>query len=280
LVYFQIVDNILQLLSVSDLKSSRLVNSQYNEIACRSLARKEVITFNKISHLPTYLLRMPVAISPNKNGSMQEQLPEVEVDNKSLMAHARYHFNFDPDSQDPRVYPILEKFFDAVGHQITELHYTTDLIPLNLHKRLPHMGDIWKNRVNSLEKLSLEIKWGCPPVLFEQEDVILPSVKKLVLDMLVTEREAERAAVFLKQLLSATPNLEEISIPGSKKFFDDYINVVLGRIILSLELPRLSTLNFCLCLSPIQIGQMSVKNFPLKSLILDFAEVHHFSFLV
>lgn len=215
-----------------------------------------------------------------------EDKPRQDFDSISLssssptLTHSTFHFNFDPDHTHPESDTELFHFFQDFGPQIRELQYTTDLIPLNFPKVLPHLGDIWKDHVSHLETLSLQIKWGCPAKLFEKESpttVRLPSVKKLVLDMLVTEREAERAANFLQELLSSTPNLEEISIPGSKKFFDDYINVVLGRIILSLELPKLTTLNFCLALDPPQMLELANKQFPLKSLILDFAEVHHFS---
>ncbi len=140
-----------------------------------------------------------------------------------FLAHSNFHFDFDPVQSDPGVETNLINFFDQFGHQIHQLKYTTDLIPLNFPKRLPHMGNVWgRDRLPNLETLYLEIKWGCPAFLFEYDDaqVRLPSVKILILDILIgTEREAERAAIFLKQLLSATPNVEEICIPGKKKNF-------------------------------------------------------------
>lgn len=328
---FQIVDNILSYLDLPELRYSRLVNSQYNEIAARHLGRKEVITFNKMSHLSSYLALMstiPATINATTMTTisgeeedehiteMDEQLllgEQQQQDNKSgaikkkerkhvvpinpttnaarILSHTNFHFNFDPDNSNlDEETGILETFFDTMGQKIVDLKYTTDLIPLNFPKRLPHLGNIWKGRVPSLETLRLEIKWGCPESLFEKDDnhnndddnsgVILSSVKKLELDILVTERDADRVKVFLAELLSATPNLEEISIPGSKKFFDDYINVLLGRLILSMNLPRLSTLNFCLAFNPGQMVELATKNFPLNTVILDFAEIHHFSFPV
>jgi hypothetical protein len=314
LCLLQIVDSILSYLDISDLKSCRLVNSQYNEIACYNLARKEVIIFNKMAHLSSYLRIMPISSFPrptkgkdsnaafSENGILMMDY-HSKMDNNSNAAfsgsttadeeshfftnyaHTSYHFNFDPEcdqneSQDGNTAEALEEFYSTIGPHIKSLSFTTDLIPFNFPKRLPHIGDIWANRLENLETLSFEMKWGIPPVLFEKKGHIvqLPSVKRLNLDILVTEREADRAAVFIRQLLAATPNLEEISIPGNKKYFDDYINVVLGRIILSMDLPKLTTLDFCLALNEPQIRGLTEKNFPLKSLILDFADVQQLSF--
>lgn len=261
---FQIVDNILSYLDLPSLKLSRLINSQYNEIASTLLFQKEVIAFSKPSHLSSYLSTV-AKVKDNTNEDDPSHSPRH---------HTRFHFNFDPDTLDPE----LSNFFTQLGPRVNSLHYTTDIILAAMPKELPHLGNIWA-LTPTLTHLQLEIKWGCPSVLFK-EPLTLPSLRKLTLDLVLTEREVEAASSFLEQLLSSAPNLEEIEIPGSKKFFDDYTNVLLARLILRLPLKRLSRLNFCLALNPLQVLELGQKGLPLRTLILDFADVHHFSFPV
>lgn len=346
------MDSILAYLSVSDLKSCRLVSSQYNEIACKALQREETVTFKNISQLETYLSKIkPVSLLhhsaqcssmslcsdlsslPAEWYEEEEEEEEDEElkhfggesetdhednrsescewsqcspaaaaaavnveDNLSLWYHLRegthHHnsqfyqyshrsFHFDYCDPSEEIEPI-DQFFAMFGPQIQRLKYTTDLLPYNFPKTVGHMGEVWQDRLCSLEELILEMKWGVPAYLFptripegdpRRHRVLLPSLRKLHLDVLLTDRDADRAELFIHQLLSVTPNIEEISIPGSKRFFDDYINVVLARAIIASEVPRLSVLNFCLALSDAQMRLLTGRNLPLSTLILDLEDL-------
>ncbi|ODN04737.1 hypothetical protein Ocin01_01891 [Orchesella cincta] len=313
-----VVDCILAYLKVCDLKSCRLVSSQYNEIACKALQREETIIFKTIPQLETYLSNIkPISLpflpsslltksqassaSPllSEEGSINYGI-EIEwpairnhnqhheysqqqwssyadsVTNPYRYSHRSFHFDYcDPDTEIEQI----DHFFSTFGSQIHRLKYTTDLLPYNFPRSLGHMGEIWKGRLCNLEELILEMKWGIPAHLFantevaHRHQVLLPRLKSLHLDVLLTDRDADRAELFLRQLLSITPNIEEISIPGSKRFFDDYINVVLARVIISSELRKLSTLNFCLALSDTQMRLLTGKNLPLSTLILDLEDL-------
>lgn len=335
------MDSILNYLSVPDLKSCRLVSSQYNEIACKALQREETIVFKTIPQLETYVNKIkpisshtPGACSPSlsicselsslsgeydeegdlvaeKQGTDEDEYfwPCFNIENKSecdrndddrsaspfchdhqmdcynyynslyRYSHRSFHFDYcDPSSE----LEAFDQFFQMFGWQIKRLKYTTDLLPYNFPKPLGHMGDVWKDRLYNLEELVLEMKWGIPAYLFPNanvddaspgDGVLLPSLRKLNLDILLTDRDADRAHVYLQQLLTVTPNIEEISIPGSKRYFDDYINCVLARVIISSEVPKLSILNFCLALSDAQMRLLTGRNLPLSTLILDLEDL-------
>ncbi|CAL8137105.1 unnamed protein product [Orchesella dallaii] len=320
-----VVDSILAYLNVGDLKSCRLVSSQYNEIACKALQREETIIFKTIPQLETYLsnikpISLPLPSSSLLTKSVGSAAPSLSLDfspsseeegikcengiewpyvrnayhhqheysqdswvtykdcgtNPYRYSHRSFHFDYcDPDTEIEQI----DHFFSAFGSQIQRLKYTTDLLPYNFPRSLGHMGEIWQGRLSNLEEMILEMKWGIPAHLFantevdHRHQVLLPRLKSLHLDVLLTDRDADRAELFLRQLLSITPNIEEISIPGSKRFFDDYINVVLARVIIASELRKLSTLNFCLALSDAQMRLLTGKNLPLSTLILDLEDL-------
>lgn len=327
------MDGILNYLGVPDLKSIRLVSSQYNEIACKALQREEMIVFKSIPQLETYVSKIkPISRhsrtccsssmslcselsllsteylddgeqSGEKNGTDDDDdcwpcINNAEnsypcddssssaschdysencyyYNSQYLYTHRSFHFCCDPSTEPD----TIDQFFHKFGWQIQHLKYTTDLLPYNFPKVLGHMGDVWQDRLPHLEELVLEMKWGVPAHLFNGEQdsrrdqVVLPSLKRLNLDILLTDRDADRAQVFFSELLSITPNVEEISIPGSKRYFDDYINCVLARVIIASELSKLSTLNFCLAMSDAQMRLLTGKGLPLSTLILDLEDL-------
>lgn len=68
------MDGVLGYLTVPDLKSCRLVSTQYNEIACKALQSEETITFRTISQLETYLSNIkPISRRTNLHSHHQNQ---------------------------------------------------------------------------------------------------------------------------------------------------------------------------------------------------------------